>query len=73
MTLLHLHQDDATSLAGTLGAVFGRLRAAVIEVTTRLLEHMLDDGEGDGKQRTFDSGAARYPQQPLILGDKWDF
>lgn len=73
MTLLHLHQDDATSLAGTLTAGFGRFCASIIVAITRLFEHMLDDGEGEGEQHAFDSGAARYPQRPLLLDDKWDF
>jgi hypothetical protein len=73
VTLLHLHQDDATRLAGALAAAFGKLCAAIIAAITRLFEHMLDDGEGEGEQRSFDSGAACHPQQPLLLDDKWDF
>jgi hypothetical protein len=47
-------------------------RAIVAAKLRRLQNEPAFRAEGyDGPSRSED--AARYPQQPLILGDKWDF
>jgi hypothetical protein len=85
MTLLQLRHDDRRSFAGdgrvTFARAFRRLRAAcrlmhraIITARTRRLQselmffHARDCGEPSPGE-----DATRYPQRPMILGDKWDF
>jgi hypothetical protein len=84
MTLLHLRDDGPRGLAGegrlTLARAVRRLRAALrtmhCAIVAAKLQRLrnepgfqIDGYDGPGS----DEDAARYPQQPLILGDKWDF
>jgi hypothetical protein len=85
MTLLQLHQDDPGGLAGEgrcsmPARVFARISAAcrlmhraIVDAKIRRLQNELTFEDGYRKQPSCADDAARYPQRPLILGDKWDF
>jgi hypothetical protein len=81
MTLLQLHHEDVRELAGDLRGSFARalrwsralcrlMHRAIIAAKLRRLqsEPIWLEGYGDEEQ-----DVAKYPQRPLILGDKWDF
>jgi hypothetical protein len=85
MTLLRLRDDRLSAFAGegrlTVARAVRRTTAALSTmhraIVTAKLQRLrnepafqtdgYDDGPGNGED------AARYPQQPLILDDKWDF
>jgi hypothetical protein len=85
MTLLQLHQDDPGGLAGEgrcsmPARVFARISAAcrlmhraIVDAKIRRLQNELTFEDSYRKQPSCADDAARYPQRPLILGDKWDF
>jgi hypothetical protein len=84
MTLLQLHRHDLHGTAGggraTFAQAFRRLHAALrlihqsIKVAKlRRLQSELMFHADDGGDESADQNAARYPQRPLILSDKWDF
>lgn len=84
MTLLQLRDDGLGAFAGegrsTFTRAVQRLRVALRTMHRAIVAAKLQrlrnepafriDGY-DAPRRGED--AARYPQQPLILGDKWDF
>lgn len=82
MALLQTSHDDLSGFASwrraSLGRAFKPLRAlfsvvheAITTVRTRRLQNeprfYCDDGQAEPWDGT------KYPQRPLILGDKWDF
>jgi len=80
MTLLHLHLGETRERRPLLARAFKRLGAAlhlmhraIVLARTRRLESELTfhRDERDEARATLD--VARFPQRPLILGDKWDF
>jgi hypothetical protein len=67
---------------GCTGAVFKIIHQAIMIAKVRRLhrELMLQSAlrdewplRPDPDQHDPDKGAAKFPQQPLIIGDKWDF
>ena len=84
MTLYHLHGDGPCRAGGdrrsALTRVGGNLRAAISAIdrsiaamTVRLLRNERTHHGDDGGEPLPRHDLARYPQAPLILGDKWDF
>jgi hypothetical protein len=85
MTLLQLHKNDPSGLAGDgrssmPARVFARISAAcrlmhraIVDAKIRRLQNELTFEDSYRKQPSCADDAARYPQRPLILGDKWDF
>jgi hypothetical protein len=86
MTLYHLHLlgDDPYRAGGdcrsALTRVVGSLRAAISAIdrsiaalTVRFLRKERACHGGDGGESSPQHDLVRYPQAPLILGDKWDF
>jgi hypothetical protein len=84
MTLLQLRDDGLRAFTGEgrlaltralqrLWAALRTMHRSIVAARLRRLRNepaFRIDGY-DGPRRAED--AARYPQQPLILGDKWDF
>jgi hypothetical protein len=84
MTLYHPYCDELYRAGGdrrsALTHVFGDFRAAMTAVyrniaasTMRHLESARPSHGEDGGEPLPHHDLARYPQAPLILGDKWDF
>ena len=84
MSLLQLHHDDLRGLKGMLARAFARLAAvcrlmhrAIVDAKLRRLENepTFDFGYADDlpEEPFVDATGAKYPQRPLVLGDKWDF
>ena len=84
MTFYQLQGDDLYRAGGdrrsALTRVVGNLRAAISAIdrsiaalTVRLLRRERTCHGGDGGEPLPQHDLARYPQAPLILGDKWDF
>jgi hypothetical protein len=84
MTLLQLHHDDLSGLAGDGRSMLARALAlfccacrlidrAIVEAKVPRLQNeiVVENNSSDEPSRMHD--ATRYPQHPLILGDKWDF
>ena len=82
MTLLHLHHDNRRGLAVACGAMamrafrhvraaLGRIHLAIVAAKLRRLrtDLMLQRDYG----RPPEQDAAKYPQWPLIVPDKWAF
>ena len=79
MALFHLH-DDRFRFAEGVARVFRRMRAvfrlmhhALVTAKMRRLQSELILYWGFDSDGSAGQDAARYPQRPLILGDKWDF
>jgi hypothetical protein len=84
MTFYHLQGDCLRCTKDERRSVVARvvrnLRAAISAIdrsfaalTVRLLRREQTCHSGDGGEPSLDHDLARYPQAPLILGDKWDF
>jgi len=84
MTLYHLHCDGRHRAgAGRLSAIVRIVRSRraatsallrnIAALTMRRLERARTCQEDDGGERSPQHDLIRYPQAPLILGDKWDF
>ena len=84
MALLQLHRGDVRAVNGERRLKFSRVlkrmraalrlmhRAIIVAKTRRWRsELMFHAGERDDVSTIDD--ATRYPQRPLIFGDKWDF
>jgi len=86
MALLHLHHDEINSSARDrnfsisraferIGAVLGALHRAILDAKLRRAESDLllrrDYSEMLSPGSELDAG--KFPQRPLVLGDKWDF
>ena len=79
MALFHLH-DDRFRFAEGVARAFRRMRAvfrlmhhAIVAAKTRRPQSELIFHRGFESDGSAGQDAARYPQRPLILGDKWDF
>jgi len=79
MSVIHIHYDGLTvgsvfsRAFSRLGDAFKAMHQAIVTAKLERLEnelvvrrHYSDDGLARHE-------AARYPQRPLVLGDKWDF
>jgi hypothetical protein len=79
MTALCSHQDRLHEPAGVgrvpIAAWLGALLRRAISRTSDAFGSRADRSLGPVAQenRAPDRDAARFPQRPLILGDKWDF
>jgi hypothetical protein len=81
MALLHLHHDNRHGFAGArkialrgfrrVRAALGRIHLAIVAAKLRRLRTGLKYERDNGCQPGQD--AAKYPQWPLIVPDKWDF
>lgn len=86
MALLHLHHDDIGGIARDrdssiwrafrrIGAVLGALHRAIISAKLRHAESHLWYRNDYNEMLSLESerDASKFPQAPLVLGDKWDF
>jgi hypothetical protein len=84
MTLYHLHCDGWHRAGGDRLSLIVRIvrnrRAAtsallrsIAALTVGHLERARTCQDDDGEERSPQHDLIRYPQAPLILGDKWDF
>ena len=84
MSFYHLHGDGLRGAAdecrSMTARVVGNLRATVSAIdrsiaalAVRLLKNERTRHGDDGGEPSPQHDLARYPQAPLILGDKWDF
>lgn len=80
MMTVHLHGDDlhgdrrsAMTCVGDLGAAITAIYRNIAASTMRHLERARPSHRGDGGEPSLEHDLTRYPQAPLILGDKWDF
>jgi hypothetical protein len=88
MTLVQIHHDDLSGLAGGGRSLFARALArfgaacrlmhrGIVAAKMRRLHsepafHTAYAGE-ESSEPPAGGDAAKYPQRPLILSDKWDF
>jgi hypothetical protein len=83
VALFHLHDDRFRFPEGgdfAIARAFRRMRAilrlmhrAIVVAKTRRLQGELIFHRGFEFDGSAGQDAARYPQRPMILGDKWDF
>jgi hypothetical protein len=79
MTALCSHQDTIHEPAGVgrvaMASWLGALLRWAVSRTSDAFGSRADRSLGPvaHENRDPDSDAARFPQRPLILGDKWDF
>jgi hypothetical protein len=84
MTLLHLHHDDLHGLerqdASWIRKALRRARAALRGFHRAIVRARLDRLRNEFLfQKDYsdmlppEQDATKFPQRPLILGDKWDF
>ncbi|MBV8924127.1 MAG: hypothetical protein JOZ74_02030 [Bradyrhizobium sp.] len=84
MTLLDLRRDDIASFARENGAFIPRLfrriglsfrllHRAILRATLRRLDAEWLFRRHPGDMMPLEDDATRFPQQPLVLGEKWDF
>jgi hypothetical protein len=84
MTLLHLRHDDfggfaregqlsISRLVRRVGVAVRLLHRAIVTAKVRRLQSELLFRKDYSDLFAPEQDAAKFPQQPLILGDKWDF
>jgi len=84
MTLYHLHGDGLhratgdrrfaiAQIAGTLRAATSAIYRSIAALTERHRESARTCHGDDSGEPSRQHDLVRYPQAPLILGDKWDF
>jgi hypothetical protein len=84
MTFLHLRHDDfggfpsesqlsITRLARRVGAAFRLLHRSIVTAKVRRLQSEMLFRRDYSDLSAPEQDATKFPQQPLILGDKWDF
>jgi hypothetical protein len=84
MSLLHVQHDDLHVAAekarwplaravARLAAAFKIIHRAIVTAKLRRLRSELMCHGGYLYEQPSDQDAAKIPQAPLILGDKWDF
>ena len=49
------------------------MHRGITAAKTRRLQNELMCHAGDDDEQSADQTIAKFPQRPLILGDKWDF
>jgi len=83
MTLIHLHHDDVQSLAHEerlpfrhvlrwIGRAFTTLHQAIVSAKLRRLRSELIFRQDYSELFPPEQDVAKFPQRPLVLGDKWD-
>jgi hypothetical protein len=84
MTLLRLHHDDVRSVARAerysltgmlkrIGTGFRWLHQAIVSAKLRHLQGELMFRHDYDEILPPEQDIKKFPQRPLILGDKWDF
>lgn len=86
MTFLHLHHDHVSGFTRHsrlwVGKVFGRIgtglrtfHGAIVQAKLRRCEMLFrpDYDEMFPPDQDMTKDPTKFPQRPLILGDKWDF
>ena len=83
MTLLHLHHDQngfarqntlwIEKAARRIGTAFRIFHRAIVRAKLRRLRSELLFRPDYNEMLSPEQDATRFPQRPLILGDKWDF
>lgn len=84
MTLFHLHHDDVHHLARDerhsfrqaltwIGSAFRTLHQSITTAKLRRLQSELMYQQDYSEMLPPEQDASKYPQRPLLLGDKWDF
>jgi hypothetical protein len=84
MTLYHLHSDDlrgsggesrsaAARLLGGARAAISVIHRAIVAAKMRHLQSEPMFYAAKDSEQSPREDMLRYPQRPLILGDKWDF
>jgi hypothetical protein len=84
MALLHLHHDDLRSVVckerfpitwalERIGAGLRWLHRAIVNAKLRSLKNELMFRRDYDEMFATERDVVKYPQRPLILGDKWDF
>ena len=83
MAPFHLHHNRFRFAGGggfaiarefrRMRTVFRLMHHAIVAAKTRRLQSELIFHRGFESDGSAGQDAARYPQRPLILGDKWDF
>ena len=76
MSVIHLHHDEVKDFGSVVTRAFGWLKTmhqAIVRAKRERLENELVVRRGYGDEVSSDRDAVRYPQAPLVLGDKWDF
>ena len=82
MTLLHLHHHDIGAretsfslprVARRIGVAFKMLHRAIVRAKLRRLQSELLFRRDCSDMLPAEKDATKFPQRPLILGDKWDF
>jgi hypothetical protein len=86
MALLHLHHDGVSGFArdrqSSISRVFKRIGAALGALHRAIVDAKLRHAESDLLLRHDytemlspkpELDASKFPQRPLVLGDKWDF
>jgi hypothetical protein len=83
MTLLHLHhhvggvaRETPVSMPRVMrriGVAFKMLHRAIVRAKLRRLRSELLFRRDYSDMLPAEPDAAKFPQRPLILGDKWDF
>jgi hypothetical protein len=84
MTLFHLHHDDVGSLARGerlplkqalrwIGTALATLHRAIVSAKLRRLQSELMFRHDYSEMLPPEPDATKFPQRPMVLGDKWDF
>jgi hypothetical protein len=84
MTLLHLRHDDISAFARDSGTpitrlfrrvfiAFRLLHRGIVRARLRRLRSELLFRRDYSEMLPLEEDATKFPQRPLILGDKWDF
>jgi hypothetical protein len=84
MTLIHLHHDDVQRLGREqrlpfrhvlrwIGRALRTLHQAIVRAKLRRLQSEMMFRQDYGDLFPPEQDVAKFPQRPLVLGDKWDF
>lgn len=84
MSLFHLHHDDIASVVREerlpfrqalkwIGSAFRTLHQAITTAKLRHLQSELMFRQDYSDMLPPERDLTKYPQRPLVLGDKWDF
>jgi hypothetical protein len=80
MSVIHLHHDGARDFGSAIsrafawfGSAFKAMHQAIVAAKLERIESELVLRRGYRDDQPLQHDAARYPQRPLILSDKWDF
>ena len=79
MSVINVHHDEFADspvvlrALGWLGAAVRAMHQAIVAAKLERLEGELVVRRGYGDDGSVRHEAGRYPQRPLVLGEKWDF